>query len=236
MLAVGIRSAAPESLNLDVSWPAAVTACPFYSFRETVMMKLVRFADAARLAGALVVLAACGAHADSKSPAAAPAPAAASAPQVGTEPQVTAASYGDWTVRCQRVGDGAQSVRMCEIDQSMVVQGQQTPIAAIAVGRPGVKDPLHVTVQFLNNVSFPSSVKLSVDDKDTQPIDVPWLRCLPGGCIATLELKDDDIKRWKAQTGNGRMLIKTGDGHDLPIPFSFRGFAQAMDGLAKTAP
>ena len=46
----------------------------------------------------------------------------------------------------------------------------------------------------------------------------------------------DTSGRWKAQTGNGRMLIKTGDGHDLPIPFSFRGFAQAMDGLAKTAP
>jgi len=195
-------------------------------------MKLVRFAGAARLVGTLAVLAACGAQAETKTAPAAAAPA----PAVGSEPQNTAASYGDWTVRCQRVGDGAQSQRMCEIDQSMVVQGQQAPIAAIAVGRPGVKDPLHVTVQLPTNISFPSSVKLSIDDKDTQPIDVPWLRCLPGGCVATVELKEEDIKRWKTQTGNGRMMFKDGAGRELPLPFSFRGFAQAMDGLAKTAP
>ena len=202
------------------------------------MIKLVRIADAARLAGALVALVACGAHAETKAPAAAPA-ATPAPPPVGNEPQNTAATYGDWTVRCQRVGDGAQSVRMCEINQPIVAQvqqGQQGPIAVVAVGRPGVKDPLHVTVQFLVNVTFPSTVKLFSDDKDTQPVDAPWVRCIPGGCIATVELKDDDVKRWKAQTGAGHIVIKTADGRDVPLPFSFRGFAQAMDGLAKTAP
>jgi invasion protein IalB len=163
-----------------------------------------------------------------------PAPAAA---PVGTEPQNTSAAYGDWTVRCQKVNDAAP--RICELEQTLQMQNQQgqaNPVAQIALGRPSAKEPLKLVVTLVPNVSFPSSVKLAVDDKDTQPVDLPWLRCLPGGCAAATEFKDDDAKRWKAQTATGRLIFKDGAGHEQSWPFSYRGFAQAMDGLSKVAP
>jgi invasion protein IalB len=156
-------------------------------------------------------------------------------PQVSAEPQNTAAAYGYWIVRCQRVGEGAASQRICDIEQAMQVQGQQAPIAAIAIGRPGAKEPLHITAQLPTSISFPSTVKLYTDEKDAQPIELSWRRCLPAGCFADAEIKDDDLRRWKAQTGNGRLQFKDGAGRELALPFSFSGFPQAMDGLAKAA-
>jgi len=195
------------------------------------MMKLVRTADAARLAGVLALVLTCGAvHAETK-----PTPAAPAAPApVSAEPQNTSASYGDWTVHCQRANDTAP--RVCELEQSLQVQGQQSPIAQIAVGRPSFKDPMKIVVTLPSFVSFPSTVKLALDEKDTQPVELTWRKCMPGGCAADTDFKDEDIKKWKTQTANGRLQFKDGNGREEILPFSFRGFAQAMDGLAKSAP
>jgi invasion protein IalB len=158
-------------------------------------------------------------------------------PPVSAEPQNTAAAYDNWILRCQRVGDSGP--RICDVDetlQTQTQQGQQSPVALIVVGRPSPKDPLRLVVTLPANVSFPSSVKLAIDDKDTQPIELSWNRCVPGGCSAATEFKDDSMKRWRAQSGEGRLQFKDGAGREQSWPFSFRGFAQAMDGLAKTAP
>ncbi|WP_271023478.1 hypothetical protein [Rhizobium sp. RCAM05973] len=67
------------------------------------------------------------------SPAAA-APASSAAP-VSSEPNTTTASFGDWTLRCQRVGEAGKATRVCEVAQAMQVQGQTAPVAQIAIGR-----------------------------------------------------------------------------------------------------
>lgn len=156
------------------------------------------------------------------------------APPVPSEPQNTAATYGDWTVRCQRANDSAP--RICELQQALQVQtqqGQATTIAQIVVGRLSPKDPLKLIVTVLPSVSFPSSLKMAIDEKDTQPVDLPWLKCTPSGCIATADFKDDDIKRWKTQTAGGQIRFKDATGRDQVWRFSFAGFAQALDGLSK---
>jgi invasion protein IalB len=153
-------------------------------------------------------------------------------PPVATEPQTTSASYGDWILNCVRSQDGA---RVCEIVQSFQIQGQQGPFARLAIGHAGTKEPLRATFDVAPNISFPSTVKLGLDDKDTQPVELSWKKCVPGaGCFADGEIKDDILKRWKAQTGNGRITMKDSTGHDVAVPFSFRGLPQALDGLAKS--
>ena len=124
--------------------------------------------------------------------------------------------------------------RVCEVVQSFQIQGQQGLFAQMAIGRVDTKSPLKVTVVMQPNVSFPSDIKLGVDDKDTQPVVLTWLRCLPGGCFADADLKDDQLKRWKDQSGNGVLNFKDGAGKEIPLPFSFRGLPQALDALAKT--
>jgi invasion protein IalB len=152
---------------------------------------------------------------------------------VSMEPQNTSATYGDWVLRCSRGAD-ATLPRVCEVVQSFQIQGQQGLFAQMAIGRVDTKSPLKVTVVMQPNVSFPSDIKLGVDDKDTQPIVLTWLRCLPGGCFADADLKDDQLKRWKDQSGNGVLNFKDGAGKEIPLPFSFRGLPQALDALAKT--
>ena len=119
--------------------------------------------------------------------------------------------------------------------QSFQAQGQQGLYALLAIGKIGPKEPLRITYAMQPNISFPSTVKLSTDDKDTQPVELTWVKCVPGnGCFADAEMKDAQLTRWKAQSGMGRLVFKDGFGKDIQIAFSFRGLAQALDGLAKS--
>lgn len=154
-------------------------------------------------------------------------------PPVGSEPEMTTASYGVWTLRCthRQVGDTQQ--RICEVDQSVVPQGQQNPIAQIGVGRLSSKDDMRVTVVLPTNVSFQSEPRVTAEDKDPG-VDLTWRRCVPGGCIADGPLKDDTLREWHAVAADtGRLLFTNASGQNVAVEFSFRGFSQAMDALAR---
>ena len=165
--------------------------------------------------------------------AAAPA-ADAPAPPVSAEPQNTSATYGDWILRCARTTDGKNA---CEVIQpfQMQVQGQSQPIGQLAIGhRTGnPKDPMHVTFLITPGISFPSDVKLMSDDKDAQPVVLDWSSCAPSICRADGDFKDEQLKRWKALTANGKLLFKLTNGQPFTIPVSARGLAQALEALAK---
>lgn len=163
----------------------------------------------------------------------APAPAAPAAPAVPADPQVTTATYGDWVLRCTRTGEGAQAQRLCEIVQTLQAQGQQGIVAQIAFGRLGPKDPLKLTVLLPVNTSFPGSVRMGLDEKDAGAQELGWRRCLPMGCFADAEPKDDMIRRWRAQTSGGVILYRDGTGRDVVLPMSMRGLAQALDNLPR---
>ena len=170
-------------------------------------------------------------QAQNAAPAAAPKPAPA---PVSNDPETQTASYGDWVLRCQRLKDasGPAPKRACEIVQSLTVQGQNAPIAQIAFGRMNPSDPLRMTVVAPHDISFPSAVRVAVDEKDAQPAELAWTRCLPVGCFATGTPSADHLKRWRGAEA-GRLVVKSGGGQDVAIAFSYRGLAQAMDALAK---
>lgn len=162
-------------------------------------------------------------------PAAAPAPAA----PIPAEPSSTTASFGDWTLRCQRLADAGKTVRICEVAQVLQAQGQQAPIAQIALGRLANGEPVRVTAVMPVSVSFPSSVQITMGEKDAKPVDLPWRRCLPTGCFAEAAPGDDVLKQWRKAGEPGRILFKDAAGRDLALPLSARGLDQALDALAK---
>lgn len=164
--------------------------------------------------------------------ATAPAAASPAAAPVPTEPTTTTASFGDWVLRCQRLGEGEAGPRICEVAQAMQVAGQKTPIAQIAIGRAAAGEPLRVTLVLLPDLSFPSSAQV-VGDNNGPVLDLPWRRCLPGGCFADAVAKDELLKRWRGVTEPGRIVVKSASGRDVAIPLSFRGLAPALDALAK---
>ena len=167
-----------------------------------------------------------------------PAPAAAPQPAtpvvVPTEPGTTSATYGDWVMRCQRVGDGAAAKRLCEVSQTIRPQDGRDPIAEIALGRLPNEKPLHITTLLPPNVSFPSSVVIAAGDKPASGAELQWRRCLPGGCFADALATDDLVKGWRTASGAGRITFKDASGRDIGFPLSFRGLAQALDALDKS--
>lgn len=161
------------------------------------------------------------------------AQAASTEPPVPAEPGSTSASYGDWVMRCQRGGTAEKPVRVCEVAQSIQVQGQTQPIAQIAVGRVGAGQPQQITALLPPNVAFPSSVRVLMDEKDTTGVDLAWRRCLPGVCVADADVREETLRRWRGAAGPGRIAFKNAGGQEITIPLSFRGLAQALDALAR---
>jgi invasion protein IalB len=157
----------------------------------------------------------------------------ASRSTVDATPTNTSASFGDWVMRCQRLGNGAETLHVCEVAQQIRAQDQQNPLAEVAIGRLKKSDPLLLTVVLPVNVAFPNSPSFSPDAKDSDPLDLGWRKCLPGGCFADVVLKDDVLQRWKTQSGNGRITWKDAAGRDFAIGVSSNGLAQALDAFSK---
>jgi invasion protein IalB len=152
--------------------------------------------------------------------------------QANAEPETTTATYGAWVLRCQRRQDAEG--RVCEVDQGIVPQGQQNPVAQIGIGRPSPKDDLHVTALMPANVTFPSTPKISAGEKDVG-IELVWRRCLSGACVADAVMKEDTLRAWRGETADnaGHLIFTDAVGRQVNVQFSLRGFAQAMDAFAK---
>ncbi len=178
---------------------------------------------------ALVGLAASQSLAQTKPPAPSPKPAAAT--PVSSEPETTTASYGVWTLRCTHRQEG--DTHICEVDQGVVPQGQQNPIAQIGIGRPTPKEDLRITVILPTNITFQNAPKAIAEDKDPG-VELTWRRCLPGGCIADAVLKEDTLRVWRAVAADtGRLFFTDAAGRNVAVQFSLRGFGQAMEALSK---
>ena len=155
---------------------------------------------------------------------------------IGSEPQATSAVYGDWVVRCtNNVGDA--KLKACEAVQVLLDQNKAT-VAEIAVGRaPNTNkpndEPLRLVVAIGNNVSFAVPIRMAADDKDL-PIDLVYRRCLPNGCFADVIFSKDFEARWRPRTERGRLSFVDGGNREFVLPFSLRGFSQALDALQKS--
>ena len=161
-----------------------------------------------------------------------PAPATqGQAAPVDQTPQRTTATYGDWTVRCE-VAPGPPAQKNCEMDQVAQVQGQAVPISRVLIPLPPKGEPPKLYIVLQVNVSFMVPLKITVDAKDAS-ISTPFRRCIPAGCIAEFELKDDLQKKFRAATETGKILYKNSGDQDVAIPVSFKGFAQAYEALLK---
>jgi len=177
------------------------------------------------------------------SPAFAQAPQQAPQPSANGQPgqpqapenKITkTATFNDWVLNCRQTSADPKSGQVCELVQTLIVNGpngQRAPFAQIALGKPKPDMPMQITVVVPNNVSFPSSIKIAVDEKDKSPLDLAWARCLPPGCFANANLKDDLIKKWRPLETQGKIAFKNGAGQDLALPISFKGLAQGYDAL-----
>ena len=118
------------------------------------------------------------------------------------------------------------------MEQLAQVQGQANPISRVAIPLPQKGEPPKLFIQLPINVSFSAPLKVTTNDKDAG-ITTPFRRCVPAGCFAEIELKDDLQKKFRGSTEAGKILFKDAAERDVAIPLSFKGFAQAFEALLK---
>lgn len=158
-------------------------------------------------------------------------PKANAAPPVAASPERTAASFGDWVLRCEVTA--APAKRICEVAQIIAPQGQTNPIAQVALGKLAASEPNRLTVLLTPNITIAAKPQIAVAKSGGMSVELSWQSCTPGGCFATASITDDTVRIFSAQTESGRVLFRDAAGHDIAIPLSFRGLAQALAALAK---
>jgi invasion protein IalB len=183
------------------------------------------------LVGLLAALVAASAAAQTppaaKSPAAAAPAPAAPAPAAPADPAQTTATYGDWVLRCVRPEKGPH---VCELVQSMVVQGQQQPVAQVAVGYD--KGDLRFTLLVPPAISLSRGPTLGAAN-DTKHFDLAWRRCLPNGCFADVQVGPELQKTLRGRSEPMQLNFKDAAERDVNLPLSMRGLVPALDALAK---
>lgn len=153
------------------------------------------------------------------------------APPVSSQPETTTASFGAWTLRCQT----AKDQKVCEIDEAVAPQNQQTTIARIGLAHPlgADKAQLRITVAVPPVIFIPTAP--SIKAKPDEPgVALVWKQCFGGGCFAEAIMTPAEIKVWRAvEADTGRIMFSATPTRNLAVQFSMRGFAQALDALDK---
>jgi invasion protein IalB len=118
---------------------------------------------------------------------------------------------------------------MAQVTQA---QGSNTPFSRIAIGQPAKGQGIKLVVQLPVNVSFATDVRVQIGDADAG-IAAPFARCIPGGCFADFDIKDDVLKKFRGNSGNGKLTFADSTGHEIAVPVSFNGFGQAFDAMVR---
>jgi invasion protein IalB len=145
--------------------------------------------------------------------------------------QNTTATYGDWVLQCVNE-EGPPPRKLCEIAQVTQVQGKNIPFSRVAVGALVKGQPVKLVVQLPVNILLRERVSIQLSDTDAA-ISAPFDHCLPTGCFAEFELKDDILKKFYESEGPGKVTFKDATGRDIAIPLSFKGLRSAYDALSK---
>lgn len=189
-----------------------------------------------RLALVFLACGAVAAYAQPRQPAPPSPPAAAgphrepAAPVVTEAPQRTTATYGDWIVQCETSAQ-EPAKKVCEMMQTTQVQGSNAPFSRVAVGHPAKGQPVKVVAQVPVNASFAREVRIQAAADAV--LAAPFARCIPNGCFAEFEAKDDVMKKFRAAAGAGKLSFADAGGREIDVPLSFKGFNQAFEALAK---
>lgn len=147
---------------------------------------------------------------------------------LASEPESSVDTYGDWSVRCITTEAGAKACDMYQ-QASDAKNGKRVLQSSIAY-RAGAKAPMMVAALPLGVLLEPGA-SLSVDDK-------PWLkktrfvRCEPAGCLLQVQLDKKTVARLK-QGKKAHWTVNATDKQTLDIPFSLKGFSQAIAALKK---
>ncbi len=136
------------------------------------------------------------------------------------------AEYGDWQMSCD-TPPGA-SFEQCAIIQNVLAEDQPNVGLSVIVLRTADREARLLRVLAPLGVLLPNGLGLNVDGTDLGR--VAFVRCLPNGCIAEVELDEDIIKVLSEGTDAIFVVFKTPE-EGVGIPVSLNGFADGFAAL-----
>jgi invasion protein IalB len=185
------------------------------------------------LAAAAFLTAAASAFAQTAPPAPPRGTAQGQVAAQSNGPERTSASFGDWVMRCETILDAGRARKVCEVAQGLQMQGQQSLLAQIAVGRVQRNDPLKLTAVMPANIVLPSVVEVRIEEPDPTPIELAWRRCTPGGCVADAVLSDAQVQKLRGKGDRIRVVFRDSTNREIVLIVSMKGFAQSHDAFLK---
>lgn len=136
------------------------------------------------------------------------------------------AEYGDWQMSCD-TPPGA-SFEQCAIIQNVLAEDQPNVGLSVIVLRTADREARLLRVLAPLGVLLPNGLGLNVDGTDMGR--VAFVRCLPNGCIAEVELDEEIIKVLSEGTDAIFVVFKTPE-EGVGIPVSLDGFAEGFAAL-----
>jgi invasion protein IalB len=160
------------------------------------------------------------AQAQKGQPKSAPAPEQPQTP--GDRPQV---SFVPWTKICQQ-GTEANAIRVCLTGKDGRVESGMPVVAAVLIepeGQP--RKILRITLPL--GMALKPGTRVIIDSG--QPMNAPYVTCIPNGCVADYEASEELIGNLK----RGRNLHVQGinaSGQPITMSVPLADFAKAYDG------
>lgn len=132
----------------------------------------------------------------------------------------TMRAFQDWRLTCSARTEKSGG---CAIQQTIVQRGSGNPLLELTVSQKGADEMLAVVTPL--GVLVPPGIRFAVGSG--QPRAAAFKTCMQGGCVATLPL-DTALTTAMEQNTTGQIVVVTGEGKQVPLTYSLKGFQDAV--------
>lgn len=134
--------------------------------------------------------------------------------------------HGDWQIRCD-TPPGAQA-EQCALIQSVTAEDRANAGLTVIVLKTADKKTRLMRVVAPLGVLLPSGLGLKLDQASIG--STGFVRCLPNGCVAEVEISDDLLKQVRTAKTATFIIFETPE-EGIGFPLSLKGFNEGFDKL-----
>ena len=134
--------------------------------------------------------------------------------------------HGDWQVRCD-TPPGAQG-EQCALIQSVTAEDRPNVGLTVIILKTADQKSRLMRVLAPLGVLIPSGLGLKIDKTDIGKAG--FVRCLPNGCVAEVQMADDLVRQLRSGQTATYIILQTAE-EGIGIPRSLKGFGEGYDKL-----
>jgi len=135
--------------------------------------------------------------------------------------------HGDWQVRCDSL-PGSQE-NQCALVQSVTAEDRPDVGLTIIVVKTAEQKSTLLRVLAPMSVLLPAGLGLKIDGVDVGRVG--FVRCLPNGCVAEIEMDDNLLKQFRTGQTATFIIFQTPD-EGIGFPINLKGFGEGFDSLS----